>query len=88
MPISSLEAPQYRDAAFDEANADLVGVVLPDDGGRVAGGAGGKVALVQQDYVGHAELSQVVECAGPDGAAADDNRVSRFLHGTLRSAVR
>ena len=33
------EAPHYRDAAFDEADADLVGVVLPDDGGRVACGA-------------------------------------------------
>ncbi len=48
--------------------------------GRMPGRAGGQFALLDQQYVVPADLRQVIEHAGADHAATDDDRLRGSLH--------
>ena len=51
--------------------------------GRVPGRARGQLALLEQQHVGPADLGEVIEHAGTDDAATDDDGPCRSLHGTF-----
>ena len=56
--------------------------------GGVPGRAGGQFALLEQQHVGPADLGEVIEHAGADHAAADDDRSRGSLHDSSSPAER
>ena len=80
-PVEILrKALEDLEALLDEADADLVGVVLTHEGSRIARGAGADPALLQQDHVSQPLRGQVMQYARPKGASTDDYRVGRLAH--------
>ncbi len=80
-----LDLPVQVDGVLLQARDVRLAVEGVHAAGGVPGGAGGQLALLQQQHVGPADLGQVIEHARPDHAAADHDRPRRSLHMHSRS---
>ena len=70
-----------------EARACLGGTQLADQARRVPGRAAGEGALLEQDDIGPAEVSQVVGDRRADDSAADDDHAGPVGQGAIRQGA-
>ena len=78
LPAGPLAEPRERvEAAYGDADVQLVGELRPHAAGRSRGGAGCQRRPLEQQHVAHARLGEVERDAGTDHPAADDHDVGR-----------
>ena len=80
LPRDALDLLVQLDRVLLEARDVRVAVERVHPAGRVPGRAGRQLAPLEQDDVGPAGLGEVVQHAGADHAAADDDDLGLLLH--------
>src|SRR5438034_9228813 len=77
-PDHVVELLEDAQALLGHRRGEAVGIVLPDDGTRLATGAGAEERLLQQDDPPDPARGQGMGNAGADHAAADNQDVRRL----------